>query len=92
MTIVGVIVAGLFFFVTKGEPLSKLSPHRPPSSVLSKQILTSIAMQFAIHCVCIMGITAVSKFYLDPYDPSLVPDGVFNPNTLNSATFIMSVL
>ena len=92
LTIVGVIVAGLFFFVTKGEPLSKLSPHRPPSSVLSKQILTSIAMQFAIHCVCIMGITAVSKFYLDPYDPSLVPDGVFNPNTLNSATFIMTVL
>jgi len=92
LTIVGIVVAGLFFFVTKGEPLSKLSPYRPPSSVLSKQILTSIAMQFAIHCVCIMGITAVSKFYLDPYDPSLVPDGAFNPNTLNSATFIMTVL
>jgi cation-transporting ATPase 13A1 len=49
-------------------------------------------MQFAIHFVCIMAITAVSKFYLDPYDPSLIPDGAFNPNTLNSATFIMTVL
>ena len=92
MTITGFVVAGLFFLVTKGEPLSKLSNHRPPSSILSKQILLSIAMQFAIHFVCIMAITAVSKFYLDPYDPSLIPDGAFNPNTLNSATFIMTVL
>jgi cation-transporting ATPase 13A1 len=92
LTVVGVVVAGLFFFVTKGEPLSKLSHHRPPSSVLCKQVLVSIALQFFIHFICIMAVTSLSKFYLDPYDPSLVPDGAFNPNTLNSATFIMTVL
>jgi cation-transporting ATPase 13A1 len=92
LTVVGVVVAGLFFFVTKGEPLNKLSPRRPPSSVLCTQVLVSIALQFLIHFICIMAITALSKFYLDPYDPSLVPDGAFNPNTLNSATFIMTVL
>lgn len=92
LTAVGIVVAGLFFFVTKGQPLNKLSRHRPPSSVLSKQVLLSIALQFFIHCTCIMAITVLSKLYLDSFDPSLVPDGAFNPNTLNSATFIMTVL
>jgi cation-transporting ATPase 13A1 len=92
LTVVGIIVAGLFFFVTKGEPVNKLSPHRPPPSVLCKQVVTSITSQFAIHFTCITAITVLSKFYLDPYDPSLVPDGAFNPNTLNSATFVMTVL
>ena len=92
LTVVGLVVAALFFFVTKGEPLNKLSPHRPPSSVLSTQILISISVQFIIHFVCIMAVTLLSILYLDPYDPSLVPDGAFNPNTLNSATFIMTVL
>mmetsp|Transcript_7115 Transcript_7115/g.13481 ORF Transcript_7115/g.13481 Transcript_7115/m.13481 type:complete len:1425 (+) Transcript_7115:81-4355(+) len=92
LTVVGIIVAGLFFFVTKGEPVNKLSPHRPPPSVLCKQVVTSIATQFAIHFTFITAITALSKCFLDPYDPSLVPDGAFNPNTLNSATFLMTVL
>jgi P-type ATPase of unknown pump specificity (type V) len=92
LTVVGIVVAGLFFLVTKGQPVNKLSPHRPPPSVLCRQVVSSIASQFAIHFTCITAITVSSKFYLDPYDPSLVPDGAFNPNTLNSATFLMTVL
>lgn len=92
LTVVGLVVATLFFFVTKSQPLNKLSPQRPPSSVLCKQVLLSIAVQFLIHFVCIMAVTFLSKCYLDPFDPSLVPDGHFNQNTLNSATFIMTEL
>jgi len=29
---------------------------------------------------------------VDPYDPSVVPDGPFHPNTLNTATFLITVL
>jgi len=92
LTVVGLVVAALFFFVTKGRPLEKLSPERPPSSVLCKQVVISIIMQFTIHFVCIMFVTALSKLHLDPYDPSLIPDGQFNPNTLNTATFLMTVV
>ena len=92
LTAVGLVVAGLFFFVTKGKPLEKLSKKRPPSSILSFQAITSIAVQFAVHFVCIMAVTGISTLYLDPkYDPSLVPDGAFNPNTLNTATFLITV-
>jgi len=75
LTVVGLVVATLFFFVTKSQPLNKLSPQRPPSSVLWKQVLLSIVVQFLVHFVCIMAVTFLSKCYLDPFDPSLVPDG-----------------
>lgn len=92
LTAVGLVVAGLFFFVTKGQPLDKLSKKRPPSTILSFQAITSIAIQFIIHFICIMAVTILSKGFLDPkYDPSLVPDGAFNPNTLNTATFLITV-
>ena len=90
LTVVGLAVATLFFFVTKGRPLKKLSYQRPPSSVLCKQVLLSITIQFCIHFVSIMLVTALSKSYLDPYDPSLIPDGQFNPNILNTATFLIT--
>lgn len=92
LTAVGLVVAGLFFFVTKGQPLDKLSKQRPPSSILTIQAILSIVVQFSVHFICIMGVTIMSKGFLDPkYDPSLVPDGAFNPNTLNTATFLITV-
>jgi len=92
MTVAGLVVASLFFFVTKGKPLEHLSQERPPSSVLCRQVIISIVMQFIVHFACIMFITAFSKIYLDPYDPSLIPDGQFNPNILNTATYLVTVL
>ena len=93
MTAVGLVVAGLFLFVTRGKPLSKISPRKPPSSVLCKETLLSMTVQFVVHFVAIMTVTYMSDVYVDPYDPSaMVPDGPFNPNTLNTATFLVTVL
>jgi cation-transporting ATPase 13A1 len=92
LTVVGLVIAALFYFVTRGQPLSTLSPKRPPSSVLCKSTLISIAAQFAVHFLCIMAVTHLSSLHLDPDDPSLVPDGPFNPNVLNTATFLVTVL
>lgn len=93
MTAVGMVVAGLFLFVTRGKPLSKISPRKPPSSVLCKETLLSMTVQFLIHFFAIMTVTYMSDVYVDPYDPSaMVPDGPFNPNTLNTATFLVTVL
>ena len=88
LTVVGLVVAALFYFITRGQPLSSLSPKRPPSSVLCKQTLLSIIIQFGVHFACIMAVTHLSTLHLDPDDPSLVPDGPFNPNILNTATFL----
>ena len=92
LTAVGLVVAGLFLFVTRGKPLPKLSTQKPPSSVLCKETLLSMAIQFAIHFTAIMAVTHMSDAYVDPYDPSMIPDAQFNPNTLNTATFLVTVL
>jgi cation-transporting ATPase 13A1 len=91
LTAVGVVVAALFLFVTKGRPLSTLSLERPPSSVLCIQALLSIAVQFGIHFFILMATTHMCMAYVDPYDPSIIPDGAFNPNILNTCTFLLTV-
>ncbi|KAG7346895.1 phospholipid-translocating P-type ATPase, flippase [Nitzschia inconspicua] len=92
MTSLGILVAALFFFVTRGKPLPKLSKMRPPVSVLSTQALLSIFGQFAIHFTAMTIATEVALSFVDPFDPSLIPDGPFNPNTLNTCTFLINVL
>lgn len=92
MTILGVAVALLFLFVTRGKPLPMLSSHRPPSSVLCPQALLSIAAQFAVHFFFIMIATDISSAFVDPYDPSIIPDARFNPNVLNTCTYLLTML
>ena len=92
LTAVGMVVAVLFLFVTRGKPLKRLSPQQPPSSVLCKETMISIFLQFSIHFAAIITVTLISDAYVDPYDPSIVPDGPFYPNTLNTATFLVTVL
>jgi cation-transporting ATPase 13A1 len=92
LTILGVGVAMLFFFVTRGKPIRTLSVTRPPSSVLCTQALLSIALQFLVHLVAILLSAQAALAFVDPYDPSMIPDGPFNPNTLNSCTFLVSAI
>lgn len=92
LTILGVVVAALFFFVTRAEPLSTLSAIRPPASVLCIQALVSIMGQFFLHLATILLATEAALSFVDPFDPSLVPDGPFNPNVLNSCTFLLTCL
>ena len=92
LTILGIAVAALFYFVTRAEPLPTLSPIRPPSSVLCLEAMASIALQCAVHLCTILLASEAALAFVDPFDPSLVPDGPFNPNVLNSCTFIILCL
>ena len=92
LTILGVAVAALFLFVTRGKPLPTLSPHRPPSSVLCTQALLSIVAQFVIHMCVILTATEAALAFVDPFDPSIIPDGSFNPNVLNTCTYLLTMV
>ena len=89
LTILGIAVASLFYFVTRAEPLPSLSSIQPPASVLCSEALLSIAGQCIIHILGIAIVTECALSYVDPFDPSLVPDGPFNPNVLNTCTFLL---
>mmetsp|Transcript_30121 Transcript_30121/g.72294 ORF Transcript_30121/g.72294 Transcript_30121/m.72294 type:complete len:607 (-) Transcript_30121:45-1865(-) len=92
LTVTGLAVAALFLFVSRGKPLDSIAPIRPPASVLCRSALASIGMQFGIHFWAIRLASQVSLSFVDPYDPSMIPDGPFNPNTLNTSTFLMNML
>jgi manganese-transporting P-type ATPase len=92
LTILGIAVAALFYFVTRAEPLSTLSPIRPPASVLCTQAFVSITSQFLLHLTTILIATEAALSFVDPFDPSLVPDGPFNPNVLNTCAFLFTCL
>ena len=92
LVILGIAVAALFYFVTRAEPLPTLSPIRPPSSILCLEALLSIAGQFVVHCSAILAATDVALAFVDSYDPSLIPDGPFNANVLNTCTFLLMCL
>eukprot|EP00934_Nitzschia_sp_Nitz4_P002395 Nitzschia sp. Nitz4//scaffold23_size168460//129375//133401//NITZ4_002242-RA/size168460-augustus-gene-0.49-mRNA-1//1//CDS//3329543704//2390//frame0 len=90
LVVLGLGVASLFFFVTRGKPLKTLSGSRPPTSVLCLQAVLSIGLQFAVHFGMILLAAQVALHYVDPYDPSMVPDAAFNPNILNTCTFLVT--
>jgi len=92
LTTVGIAIAAMFLFVTKSKPLTTLSSVRPPNTVLCTSALASIAVQFIVHWLCIVAVTHMSLVFLDPDDPSMTPDGPFNSNTLNTATFLITVV
>ena len=92
LTILGIVVAGLFFLVTRGKPLPNLSTMHPPTSVLGLKPIFSIGSQFAIHYASMIVATEAALSFVDPFDPSMIPDGPFNPNALNTCTFLISVL
>ena len=71
LTALGLVVAALFLFVTKGKPLNSLSSQRPPSSVLCAQALVSIAAQFVVHLVAILTVSNMTIPFIDPDNPSV---------------------
>ena len=65
LTVLGMAVASLFYFVTRAEPLPTLSTIQPPTSVLCSEALLSIAGQCGIHILVIAVVTECALSYID---------------------------
>lgn len=92
MTCMGLIVAALFFCLSRAEPLPKLSKQRPPSSVFAIPVVASIIGQFAVHLLCLQVTLQLCAPHIDRDDPSMTPDGEFRPNTINTAVFLITAM
>lgn len=94
MTMLGLAVAALFFFVSRAEPLERLSAERPPARIFCAQVCVSIVLQFVVHLGCLMTTLEWAKplVLLTSKDPSIAPDGPFRPNLVNTAIFLLSAV
>eukprot|EP00968_Pinguiococcus_pyrenoidosus_P006803 scaffold447_cov307-Pinguiococcus_pyrenoidosus.AAC.83 len=89
MTIVGILVAALFFATSRAEPVDSLSRQRPPVSIFSVAVCLSVVLQAAIHLVAIVSVASLGiplPIAVDEY----TPDGPFRPNAFNGAIFLIS--
>ena len=64
MTISGVLIAGIFFFISSSKPLRVLSPEHPPSKLFSGSILATISLQFMVHFVIMYVIRKMTLPYV----------------------------
>ena len=92
MTASGLISAGLFFFLSQAKPLQNLSPEKPPSSVFNRSVVASVAGQFVVHLACLIATLALCERFITEEDPTMSADGKFQPNTVNSAVFLLSAV
>lgn len=92
MTASGLVSAALFFFLSQAKPLGKLASTKPPSSAFAASILSSIAGQFLTHFGSLLAILHLSKQHISPDDSTLAMDGKFQPNVVNSAMFLLTVV
>lgn len=90
MTCSGLIIAGLFFFVSQAKPLSNISPNRPPSSVFQLSVSFSIFGQFLIHLLSMYITLLLCSSSIHNENITLIPDSKFIPNLFNSAMFLLS--
>jgi manganese-transporting P-type ATPase len=89
-TIAGLGVAMYFLFVSRAEPVEKLSVQRPHSKLFTPYMFLTVLGQFAIHMFCL--ITAVK--WSNPHTPEdeehRDPEGEFKANVLNTVVFLLS--
>jgi cation-transporting ATPase 13A1 len=92
-TYMGFLVAFLFLMLSKGEPLKKLNPNKPPYTIFSISSIISIIGQAVTHLSSLYLILYLTEQY-DPininYSKSL--DEPFAPTLMNSIIFIYQAL
>ena len=90
MTVVGLVVAALFYFASQAPPLEKLAPKRPLSRLFCASVAISVVGQCGVHFWCLFRVLSLAAPFVQRHDPFMVPDGDFKPNLLNSLVFLLS--
>eukprot|EP00027_Filamoeba_sp_ATCC50430_P010087 CAMPEP_0168541394 /NCGR_PEP_ID=MMETSP0413-20121227/794_1 /TAXON_ID=136452 /ORGANISM="Filamoeba nolandi, Strain NC-AS-23-1" /LENGTH=644 /DNA_ID=CAMNT_0008571207 /DNA_START=889 /DNA_END=2823 /DNA_ORIENTATION=- len=86
-TSAGMLIAMCFLFISKSNPLEKLSAQRPSPTLFSPYMFFSIILQFAVHLFCLISVVNSAKSYSsEPVDP----DSEFKPSLVNSGVFLIS--
>jgi manganese-transporting P-type ATPase len=87
-TVIGLLTAAVFMFISRSQPLPTLSKQRPVSNLFSPYMVISVIGQFAIHLASLVYIVRESMPLRGGHKPK--PDAEFAPDIVNSAVFLLS--
>ncbi|KNC47416.1 endoplasmic reticulum Ca-transporting P-type ATPase [Thecamonas trahens ATCC 50062] len=93
MTLMGILVAVCFLFISRSKPLPTLSAARPQPRVFTAYLLVSLLGQFAVHLGALMYLVAAAKDAIGLGPNEVVSadlEADFEPNVVNNVVFILS--
>jgi cation-transporting ATPase 13A1 len=86
-TIVALLSATCFLFISRSQPLTKLSKEKPVSKLFSLYMVISVIGQFAIHLASLMFIHQEASKLREGSKPD--SESTFAPSIVNSAIFLL---
>lgn len=99
MTAIGLITAGMFYFISTVKPLTHLSETKPPQSVFALSVLISIFGQFIIHIISLILVLSICNYYnhQNQYNNQdqtnnidrPIADSKFHPNLINTSIYYL---
>ena len=78
--------------MSRSKPRPHLAEQRPPSKVFSPFVIFSVSCQFFVHFFILSFAVWLCDEYVDPADPSMMQDGDFRPNVINTVVFVVSII
>ncbi|VEU23311.1 DEKNAAC104436 [Brettanomyces naardenensis] len=89
-TVSGLLLSVCFLSISKGKPLDQLSKERPQPGIFNTYIMGSILGQFAVHLIALIYLNK-EIYLLEPREPQVDLDKVFEPSLLNTAMFLIQL-
>ncbi|KAJ3411685.1 hypothetical protein HDV05_001846 [Chytridiales sp. JEL 0842] len=91
-TVAGMLITICFFGIAKSSAVETLSKKRPQSNIFNFYIILSVLGQVAIHIASLIYIRAEAIEYSEELDEQIKLDAEFQPNLLNSAVYLVSLI
>eukprot|EP00516_Mucochytrium_quahogii_P001669 CAMPEP_0203755478 /NCGR_PEP_ID=MMETSP0098-20131031/8917_1 /ASSEMBLY_ACC=CAM_ASM_000208 /TAXON_ID=96639 /ORGANISM=" , Strain NY0313808BC1" /LENGTH=1190 /DNA_ID=CAMNT_0050646951 /DNA_START=103 /DNA_END=3672 /DNA_ORIENTATION=+ len=90
-TLAGLLIAGLFMFISFAEPLEKLSETKPTTKVFSLNVGVSLFGQLVVHFISLFMVLNITAPFVEKDAEEMEPDADFKPNVINTAVFLIGL-
>nr|CDS30555.1 cation transporting ATPase 13A1 [Hymenolepis microstoma] len=91
-TIQALLMTGCFLFISRSQPLERLSKQRPLPNVFNLYTLLTVGGQFAVHFAALYGLMNAAEAQMPqlPADELIDIHADFEPTVFNTAVYLIS--
>lgn len=92
VTLTGMLLAGCFMFLTRGQPVKRLHSSRPQTNIFNAYLLCSVAGQFVLHTLIMIYVLAQAHKWTFPLRHAGSAKLKFAPGLVNTAIYLLSLV
>lgn len=90
-TLLAFLIAGCFLFISRAEPLKRLSKQRPLPNIFNMYSVTTVLFQFAIHFGCLYSVVKKAESTDPNVEENVDLEKDFEQTLINSSVYIISL-